>query len=41
MSKNTLLEPELRLEYIEKLNKIRKGKYSKFNSVDELRKVTK
>ena len=36
----SFLEPELRPEYIEKLNKIRKGKYIKFNSVEELRKST-
>lgn len=35
-----LLEPELRSEYVEKLNKIRKGKYVKFNSIEELRKAT-
>jgi len=35
-----LLEPELRPEYLEKLKKIRKGKYIKFNSIDELRKAT-
>jgi len=35
-----LLEPELRLEYIEKLNKIRKGKYTKFTSIEDLRKLT-
>jgi len=34
------LEPELRPEYLEKLNKIRKGKYFKFNSIDDLRKST-
>ena len=34
------LEPELRPEYLTKLRKIRKGKYIKFNSVDELRKAT-
>ena len=34
------LEPELRPEYLEKLNKIRKGKYIKFNSIEELRKMT-
>ena len=34
------LEPELRPEYIEKLDKIRKGKYTRFNSVEELRKTT-
>jgi hypothetical protein len=36
----SFLEPELRPEYIEKLEKIRKGKYTKFNSVVELRKAT-
>jgi len=36
----SFLEPELRPEYLEKLKKIRKGKYIKFNSVDELRKAT-
>ena len=35
-----LLEPELRPEYVEKLEKIRKGKYIKLNSIDELRKLT-
>jgi hypothetical protein len=35
-----LLEPNLRPEYLEKLNKIRKGKYIKFSSVEELRKTT-
>ncbi len=34
------LEPELRPEYLEKLEKVRKGKYIKFSSVDELRKAT-
>ncbi len=34
------LEPELRPEYIKKLEKIRRGKYLKFNSIDELRKAT-
>ncbi len=34
------LEPELRPEYLEKLQKIRKGKYSKFDSVEDLRKAT-
>lgn len=38
---DSFLEPELRPEYIEKLKKIRKGKYIKFNSIDELRKATK
>ena len=36
----SFLEPELRPEYLEKLNKIRKGKYFKFSSVEELRKAT-
>jgi len=35
-----LLGPELRPEYLEKLTKIRKGKYIKFNSINELRKST-
>ena len=35
-----LLEPELRPEYVKKLEKIRKGKYIKLNSIDELRKLT-
>ncbi len=34
------LEPELRPEYVEKLKKIRAGKYISFNSVEELRKMT-
>lgn len=34
------LEPEIRPEYLKKLNRIRKGKYIRFNSVDELRKAT-
>jgi len=34
------LEPELRPEYINKLEKIRKGKYTKYNSVEELKKET-
>ncbi len=33
----SFLEPELRPEYLSKLEKIRKGKYTKFNSVDDLR----
>ena len=36
----SFLEPELRPEYLEKLNKIRKGKYFKFDSIDSLRKAT-
>ena len=35
-----ILEPELRPEYIEKIKKIRKGKYHKFSSIEELRKAT-
>ncbi|OGJ20892.1 antitoxin [Candidatus Pacearchaeota archaeon RBG_13_36_9] len=34
------LEPELRPEYLEKLQKIRKGKYFKFSSIEDLRKAT-
>ena len=34
----SFLEPELKPEYLEKLQKIRKGKYVKFNSVVELRR---
>ena len=37
---SNILEPELRPEYLEKLDKIRKGKYIKFNSINELRKAT-
>ena len=37
---DSFLEPELRPEYLENLEKIRKGKYIKFNSIDELRKIT-
>jgi hypothetical protein len=37
---DSFLEPELRPEYIEKLAKIRKGKYIKFDSIEELRKAT-
>ena len=37
---DSFLEPELRPEYIERLDKIRKGKYIKFGSIDELRKIT-
>ena len=36
----SFLEPELKPEYIENLEKIRKGKYIKFNSVEELKKAT-
>ena len=37
---DSFLEPELRPEYVEKLQKIRKGKYIKYNSVDDLIKAT-
>lgn len=36
----SFLEPELKPEYAKKLDKIRKGKYIKYNSVEELRKAT-
>lgn len=36
----SFLEPELKPEYLEKLGKIRKGKYIKFSSIEELRKAT-
>ena len=36
----SFLEPELRPDYIEKLHKIRKGKYFKFDSIETLRKAT-
>jgi len=36
----SFLEYELRLEYVEKLEKIRKGKYVQFNSINDLRKLT-
>lgn len=36
----SFLEPELRPEYLEKLKKIRKGKYFKFDSIDDLRNAT-
>ena len=36
----SFLEPQLRPEYIQKLEKIRKGKFIKYNSLDELRKAT-
>jgi len=36
----SFLEPELRPEYLEKLRKIRKGKYFKFDSIEDLRKAT-
>ena len=37
---DSFLEPELKPEYIEKLEKIRKGRYISFGSIDELRKIT-
>jgi len=36
----SFLEPELRPEYLNKLEKIRKGKYIKYNSIEDLRKAT-
>jgi len=33
-------DPELKPEYLEKLKKIRKGKYTEFRSINELRKAT-
>jgi len=37
---DSFLEPELKPEYLNKLENIRKGKYLRFNSVEELRKAT-
>lgn len=37
---DSFLEPELKPEYLEKLEKIKKGKYISFSSIDELRKIT-
>ncbi|MBU0760285.1 MAG: DUF2683 family protein [Nanoarchaeota archaeon] len=37
---DTFLEPQLRSGYLKKLDKIRKGKYKKFSSIEELRKAT-
>ena len=37
---DAFLEPELRPEYVEKLEKIRKGKYTRYRSIEELRKAT-
>ncbi len=34
------LELELNPEYLEKLNKIREGRYLKFSSIEELEKAT-
>ena len=36
----SFLEPELRPEYLEKLTKIRAGKYLKHRSIGDLRKAT-
>lgn len=36
----SFLETELRPEFVEKLEKIRKGKYIKFSSIKELKKAT-
>ncbi|MEK6882550.1 MAG: DUF2683 family protein [Nanoarchaeota archaeon] len=36
---DSFLEPELRPEYVNKLEKIRKGRYIKFSSVEDLRKA--
>jgi hypothetical protein len=35
-----ILEPQLRPEYIEKLEKIRRGKYTRYSSIEELKKST-
>ena len=35
---DSFLEPELRPEYIEKLEKIRKGKYFEFKDINDLRR---
>jgi hypothetical protein len=37
---DSFLEPELKPDYILKLGNIRKGKYIRFSSLDELRKAT-
>ena len=37
---DSFLEPELKPEYLNKLENIRKGKNLRFNSVEELRKAT-
>ncbi len=37
---DNFLEPELRPKYLKKLEKIRKGKYIEFSSIEELRKAT-
>jgi antitoxin component of RelBE/YafQ-DinJ toxin-antitoxin module len=33
-------EPEVREEYLKKLEKIRRGKFIRFNSIEELRELT-
>lgn len=35
---DSFLEPELKPEYLEKLNKIRSERYSKFKDIQDLRK---
>jgi len=37
---DNFLEESLKPEYIKRLEKIKKGKYIKFNSIEELRKIT-
>ena len=39
MYEENFLEPELRPEYLKKLEKIRKGKYAKYNSVEKFEKA--
>ncbi|HLD10666.1 MAG TPA: DUF2683 family protein [Candidatus Nanoarchaeia archaeon] len=38
---DNFLENSLKPEYINRLEKIKKGKYIKYNSIEELRKSTK
>lgn len=35
-----IMEPEIRPEYLEKLKRIRRKKYIRYNSIEELRKAT-
>lgn len=35
---DTFLEPELKPEYLDKLDKIEKGKYHEFKDIDDLRR---
>ncbi len=35
-----ILEPEVRPEFLKKLEKIREGKYTEFKTIEELRKRT-